>query len=55
MFLDVKEVNKNTKIYRNVSKKLKTVRLSSNLSYSELGQDVIFESDKIHKIQSFKS
>ena len=54
VFLHVKAFNSKKLFYRNVSKKLKTVRLSSNPSYSELGQDIAFESDKIHKIQSFK-
>lgn len=54
LFFHINEINNKKIFYRNVSKKLRTVRLSSNPSYSELGQDVTFESDKIHKIQNFK-
>jgi len=54
VFLDVKDFSYKKLFYRNVPKKLRTVRLSSDPSYSELGHDVTFESDKIHKIQSFK-
>ena len=39
---------------KNPGKKIKTVRLSSNPSFSEVEQDVSFESDKIQKIQNFK-
>jgi len=54
LFFNINEINKNKNFYRNISKKLRAVRLSSNPSYSELGQDVTFESDKIHKIQNYK-
>ncbi len=54
LFFNLKEINNNKIFYRNVSKKIKTVRLSTNPSYSDLEQDVTFESDKIHKIQNFK-
>ena len=54
VFFDAKDLNSKKIFYRNISKKLRTVRLSSNPSYSELGHDVTIESDKIHKIQNFK-
>jgi len=54
IFFNTKDVCCKKVFYKNVSKKIKAVRLSSKPSYSELEQDIVFESDKIQKIQNFK-